>query len=249
MEGDLGWFRGGSSSNNWDLHAVVRFACGGTGQVQGARSSSPPPSDESFSWPLPMPQPQWHDDPAVDELFQALLAAPEPEVAPHPSSPRNEEPETQQPAPADEAPAKPRRGSGGPTRSKRKSKKNQAQGSPASGLSPATTLRSPSVSVGVESYEDEEDDDTLDVRLLLEDTDMGHAEDHALLFLQPEELAPVLGSGDDVMPLPKPDEPVAGMGNDLMLVPNNKADGPERDEKGIREMRASDPCSIREHWC
>lgn len=113
MEGDLGWCRGGSS-NNWDLHAVVRFAC----SSQGAPSS--PPSDGSFSWP---PQ-ALSAEPSVDDLFQALLAEPKAD-APQPSSPRNEAaPTTQQPTQAaDEAPAKPRssgRGGGGPTRSKRK---------------------------------------------------------------------------------------------------------------------------------
>ncbi|PUZ60510.1 LOW QUALITY PROTEIN: hypothetical protein GQ55_4G134900 [Panicum hallii var. hallii] len=45
MEGDLRWCCG-SSSNNWDQHAVVRFACGGGGRV-----TPPPASDESFfSW-------------------------------------------------------------------------------------------------------------------------------------------------------------------------------------------------------
>jgi WRKY transcription factor 22 len=101
MEGDQGWCRGGSS-NNWDLHAVVRFACG-----DAAPTSAPPSDDDAFPWPGPL-QPLL-TDPAVDELCQALLAAPKPE-APQPSSPAIQQP----------AQAKPRRGGGGPTRSKRK---------------------------------------------------------------------------------------------------------------------------------
>jgi WRKY transcription factor 22 len=96
MEGDQGWCCGGSS-NNWDLHAVVRFACG-----DAAPTSAPPSDDDAFPWAGPL-QPLL-TDPAVDELSQALLAAPQP-------SP----PAIQQPAQA-----KPRRGGGGPTRSKRK---------------------------------------------------------------------------------------------------------------------------------
>jgi WRKY transcription factor 22 len=124
MEGDLGWCCGGggsSSSNNWDLHAVVRSACGG-GAGQDA-----PPSDDSFPW-LSSLQPQLQlptedDVPTVHDLCQAILPEPKqaPEEAPHQlSSPRNE---TQRLTPADEAPAKPQpsgRGGGGPTRSKRK---------------------------------------------------------------------------------------------------------------------------------
>jgi len=117
MEGDLPWCFG--SSNNWDLHAVVRLACG-----SGGRITPPPASDKSFfSWlpPQPQPQPQMDAaacrplpaDPAVEDLcLQALLAA-----AP--------KPETQQPAasPRNEAPPKPLtscRNAGGPTRSRRK---------------------------------------------------------------------------------------------------------------------------------
>jgi hypothetical protein len=39
MEGRLGWCRGASSSNNWDLHAVVRFACGDA-------DAKPPPQQQ-----------------------------------------------------------------------------------------------------------------------------------------------------------------------------------------------------------
>ncbi|XP_062227617.1 WRKY transcription factor 22-like [Phragmites australis] len=130
MEGDLGWCSssGGGSSNNWDLHAVVRFASG--------RVTPSPPSDDSFSC-LPPPQPQMDEsidaaawqtlpaEPGVDDLCQALFTAPKPET-PQPSSTQNEELPQRQ---ADEPPAKPRTsgsgGGGGPTRSKRKSKKSQ----------------------------------------------------------------------------------------------------------------------------
>ncbi|KAK3132984.1 hypothetical protein QOZ80_6AG0530450 [Eleusine coracana subsp. coracana] len=349
MEGDLWWCRGGSSSssNNWDLHAVVRFACSGAAS-QGAPAS--PPSDGSFSWPSPWQQPlPGDDDPATDNLCQALLAEPKAESSPQPSSPRNEAPTTQQPTLADEAPSnKPRRpsgrGGGGPPRSKRKSKKSQvnkevtrvpagspsadlwawrkygqkpikgspyprgyyrcstdkdckarkqvercradpgtliitytgehshpvplhrnslagttrskpqqkqprapsspageeAQSSPSppslaadttnNKLSPATPLRSPSV--GVE-YEDEEDDDTLAIRLLLEDTEMVTHQDDALLFLEHDEPAqPVVvqgsGAGCDVgaMLLPKPEELAPSGCDDAMLFPNNEADEP-----------------------
>ncbi|XP_066374995.1 WRKY transcription factor 22-like [Miscanthus floridulus] len=123
MEGDLRWCCG-SSSNDWDLHAVVRFAsCSG-----GSRVTSPRASDESFSC-LPLPPQSQKDEltdaaalqqprigPAVDDfcLQQAFFAAPQP---------RNE-------APPQQPPAKPRtsyhnNGVGGPTRSKRKKKKSQ----------------------------------------------------------------------------------------------------------------------------
>ncbi|OEL22047.1 WRKY transcription factor 22 [Dichanthelium oligosanthes] len=145
MDGDLGW-RSSSGSNNWDLHAVVRFACSGGGRV--APSSS---SNDSFSWlhtpsasedsstGLPPSQPQTDQlmdaaasqplltNPAVDDLcLQAFFASPKPET-PQPSSPRNKA--QTQPSPADGPPGKPRTsgrvGGGGPTRSKRKGKKSQ----------------------------------------------------------------------------------------------------------------------------
>ncbi|CAD6336682.1 unnamed protein product [Miscanthus lutarioriparius] len=123
MEGDLRWCCG-SSSNDWDLHAVVRFAsCSG-----GSRVTSPRASDESFSC-LPLPPQSEKDEltdaaalqqppigPAIDDfsLQQAFFATPQP---------RNE-------APPQQPPAKPRasyrnNGVGGPTRSKRKKKKSQ----------------------------------------------------------------------------------------------------------------------------
>jgi hypothetical protein len=116
----------------------------------------------------------------------------------------------------------------------------QGQGSPSAcggRLSPSTPLRSPSV--GVE-YEDEEDDDTLAVELLLEDTEMA-ADDDALLFLQPvDEPAPpgVPGSDvigcDNMMLLPnKQEEPTLAGGNggagafdDAILFPDNQPDEP-----------------------
>jgi hypothetical protein len=98
MEGHLSWCHGASSSNNWDLQAVVRFACGDT---------NTPTSDDGFPWPGPL-QPLL-TDPAVDDLCQASK-----QEAGQPSSPAG----NQQPAPA-----KPRtsgRAGGGPSRSKRK---------------------------------------------------------------------------------------------------------------------------------
>nr|CAB3468067.1 unnamed protein product [Digitaria exilis] len=147
MEGDLGWFSS-SGSNNWDLHAVVRFACTGSGRV----AAPPPASNDSFSWlhtpsasedssaGLLTPQPQTDQlmdaaasqplltDPAVDDLcMQAFFASPKPET-PQPSPPRIEAP-PQRP-PADGPPGKQPRtsgrvGGGRSSRSKRKSKKNQ----------------------------------------------------------------------------------------------------------------------------
>ncbi|RLN12637.1 WRKY transcription factor 22-like [Panicum miliaceum] len=127
MEGDLRWCFG-SSSNNWDLHAVVRFACGG-----GDRVTPPPASDEFFfSWLPPPPQPQmdaaaWQPlpaDPAVEDLclHAFLAAAPKPDT-PQPASPRNEAPPQQQPP---KPPTSYRnRNTGGPTGSRRKKKKSQ----------------------------------------------------------------------------------------------------------------------------
>ncbi|CAN6207645.1 unnamed protein product [Urochloa humidicola] len=147
MEGDPGWFCS-SGSNNWDLHAVVRFACSG-----GSRVAPPPASNDTFSWlhtpsaseessGLPPPPQTDHlrnattaaasqplqADPAVDDLcLQAFFASPKPDT-PQPSSPTNEAPPPQE-SPADAPPDKPRSsgrpGGGGPTRSRRKSKKSQ----------------------------------------------------------------------------------------------------------------------------
>jgi hypothetical protein len=61
MEGRLGWCRGASSSNNWDLHAVVRFACG---------DADAPTSDDGFPWPGPL-QPLLDRPRAIDDLCQA----------------------------------------------------------------------------------------------------------------------------------------------------------------------------------
>ncbi|KAL6603996.1 hypothetical protein ACP70R_044357 [Stipagrostis hirtigluma subsp. patula] len=124
MEGDVGWCfgSGGGGGNNWDLHAVVRFACGGA-----ARVAPPPPVDDS-SW---LPQPQLPGDAAAaDDLCQAFFAGP---VPPHPLSPQTSPPRNeaapQQPPAAEESPAKPqtsgRSGGGRTARSKRKSKKSQ----------------------------------------------------------------------------------------------------------------------------
>jgi WRKY transcription factor 22 len=143
MEGDLGWFCG-NGSNNWDLHAVVRFACTGSGRV--ALQSA---SNDTFSWlntpsalesssGLPQPQPladQLMDadaatasqpilaEPAIDDLcLQAFFVSPKP-ATPQPSSPTNVAPPSDM-SPADGAPGKPRTsdraGGGGPIRSKRK---------------------------------------------------------------------------------------------------------------------------------
>ncbi|CAL5042618.1 unnamed protein product [Urochloa decumbens] len=137
MEGDLGWFCS-SGSNNWDLHAVVRFACSGSGHI----APPPAPASEESSSELPPPQPQMDHlmnaaaaasqpllaDPAVDDLcLQAFFASPKADT-PQPSSPTNEALPPPR-SPADAAPGKPRSsgraGGGGPTRSKRKSKKSQ----------------------------------------------------------------------------------------------------------------------------
>jgi hypothetical protein len=117
MESDLRWCSG-SSNNDWDLHAVVRFAsCSG-----GSCVPSPRASDESFSClPLPPPPPQKDDvtdattalsqqlpiGPAIDDscLQQAFFATPQS---------RNEAP-----APPLQPPAAKLR-IGGATRSKRK---------------------------------------------------------------------------------------------------------------------------------
>ncbi|RLM54576.1 WRKY transcription factor 22-like [Panicum miliaceum] len=87
MEGDQRWCFG-SSSNNWDLHAVVRFACGGGGRV-----TPPPASDESFFSLLPPPPlPPPHKDEQMDAAaWQPLPADPSPPSkisASRPSSPR-----------------------------------------------------------------------------------------------------------------------------------------------------------------
>ncbi|CAN6201487.1 unnamed protein product [Urochloa humidicola] len=135
MEGDPGWFCS-SGSNNWDLHAVVRFACSG-----GAHVAPPPAPTDTFSG-LPLPPQTDHlrsaataaasqpllADPAVDDLcLQAFFASPKPDT-PHQTSPTNEAPPPQE-SPADAPPGKPRSsgraGGGGPTRSRRKSKKSQ----------------------------------------------------------------------------------------------------------------------------
>ncbi|KAL6876471.1 hypothetical protein ACP4OV_013043 [Aristida adscensionis] len=149
MEGDLGWCAsssGSGSSNNWDLHAVVRFACGGAGRVAPPPPPPPPPppsSDDSLSWLAQLKlqtdehidadewQPPLPADPAaVDDLCQAFFPRPmaPQEQPPETSSPRNDN-VPQQPPSDDPPPARPqtsgRSGAGGPARSKRKSKKSQ----------------------------------------------------------------------------------------------------------------------------
>ncbi|PWZ19459.1 putative WRKY transcription factor 27 [Zea mays] len=132
MESDLRWCSG-SSNNDWDLHAVVRFAsCSG-----GSCVPSPRTSNESFSClPLPPPPPQKDDvtdaaalsqqlpiGPAIDDscLQQAFFATPQS---------RNEAP-----APPLQPPAKLR--IGGATRSKRKKKsKKEVKRVPVVGASP-----------------------------------------------------------------------------------------------------------------
>nr|CAB3470553.1 unnamed protein product [Digitaria exilis] len=123
MEGDLHWCYG-SSDDNWDLHAVVRFACGGG----GGHVTPPKASDEPFSWLMPRPQKDEKTDaapcqplrPADEDIY--FFAAPMADTTTQPASPRNEAP-SQQPL------AKPRRISyrngGGPERSKRKKKRIQ----------------------------------------------------------------------------------------------------------------------------
>jgi WRKY transcription factor 22 len=123
---DLRWCCG-SSSNDWDLHAVVRFASCSGGGSRVTTSSPLRASDEPFSSCLLPPQSQTKDEvtdaaapqqlptgPAVgvDDLClqQAFLAT---------AQPRNNEA-----PPAAKRPRTPYRsnngGGGGPTRSKRK---------------------------------------------------------------------------------------------------------------------------------
>lgn len=123
---DLRWCCG-SSSNDWDLHAVVRFASCSGGGSRVTTSSPLRASDEPFSSCLLPPQSQTKDEvtdaaapqqlptgPAVgvDDLClqQAFLAT---------SQPRNNEA-----PPAAKRPRTPYRSNngvgGGPTRSKRK---------------------------------------------------------------------------------------------------------------------------------
>ncbi|KQK18238.1 WRKY transcription factor 22 isoform X2 [Brachypodium distachyon] len=49
MKGDAGWYYQSASQNDWDLNAVVRYACGG-------RVSQPRPSDDPFASFLPPAQ-------------------------------------------------------------------------------------------------------------------------------------------------------------------------------------------------
>ncbi|KAJ1259292.1 hypothetical protein BS78_10G142800 [Paspalum vaginatum] len=146
MEGDLGWCCS-SGSNNWDLHAVVRFGCSGGGSVPTPSAVS----DDDFSWlPTPsvsedpysgvLPQAQQHTDQLVmeDAASQSLLADPAVDdlclqaffASPKPTSPAGNEAPPQR-SPADGPPAKPRSSArvdgGKQTRSKRKSKKSQVK--------------------------------------------------------------------------------------------------------------------------
>ncbi|XP_037457325.1 probable WRKY transcription factor 27 [Triticum dicoccoides] len=109
MDSDAGcYYLGGGGGNDWDLNAVVRFACRG-------RVLPPPPSDDPFSSFLPPPPPVVEDhgmpdaaaslpDPpvdgnggsaAVDELSIAFFAP----SAALPASPQPPPPPQQQPAP------------------------------------------------------------------------------------------------------------------------------------------------------
>ncbi|VAI77062.1 unnamed protein product [Triticum turgidum subsp. durum] len=109
MDSDAGcYYLGGGGGNDWDLNAVVRFACRG-------RVLPPPPSDDPFSSFLPPPPPVVEDhgmpdaaaslpDPpvdgnggsaAVDELSIAFFAP----SAALPASPQPPPPQQQQPAP------------------------------------------------------------------------------------------------------------------------------------------------------
>jgi WRKY transcription factor 22 len=100
MEGDAGWYYHSGGTNDWDLNAVVRYACGGRGRV------SPPPtsSDDPFSTFYPPPPPPQElttgdrlfgantslpdlpfdgDSAVVDELSIAFFGPPAPPLAPH----------------------------------------------------------------------------------------------------------------------------------------------------------------------
>ncbi|KAM0840377.1 hypothetical protein ACQ4PT_045075 [Festuca glaucescens] len=66
MEGDAGWYYHSGGNNDWDLNAVVRYACGG-------RVSPPPPSDDPFSSFCPPPPPQ---ELTGDRLFEANTSLP-----------------------------------------------------------------------------------------------------------------------------------------------------------------------------
>ncbi|KAM0896263.1 hypothetical protein ACQ4PT_023314 [Festuca glaucescens] len=68
MEGDAGWYYHSGGSNDWDLNAVVRYACGG-------RVSPPPSSDDPFSsfYPPP-PAPQ---ELTGNRLFEANTSLPD----------------------------------------------------------------------------------------------------------------------------------------------------------------------------
>ncbi|AQK90197.1 WRKY transcription factor 22-like [Zea mays] len=130
---DLRWCCG-SSSNDWDLHAVVRFASCSGGGSRVTTSSPLRASDEPFSsCLLPPPQSQTKDEvtdaaapqqlptgPAVgvDDLClqQAFLGLATPQ-------PRNNE--APPPAKRPRTPYRSNNGVGGPTRSKRKKKKSQ----------------------------------------------------------------------------------------------------------------------------
>ncbi|KAE8786075.1 WRKY7 transcription factor [Hordeum vulgare] len=107
MEGDAGCYYLGGGCNDWDLNAVVRYACRG-------RVPPPPPSDDPFSSFLPPPVPAVEDhgmphaaDPpvngngvsdAVDELSIAFFA---------PSSTGTLLPTSPQPPPLQQQPAAP----------------------------------------------------------------------------------------------------------------------------------------------
>uniref|UniRef100_A0ACD6AI96 Uncharacterized protein n=1 Tax=Avena sativa TaxID=4498 RepID=A0ACD6AI96_AVESA len=65
MDGDAGWYYHSGGSNDWDLNAVVRYACGG-------RVPPPPSSEDPFSSFFPTPQ-----ELVGDGLFDAATSLPD----------------------------------------------------------------------------------------------------------------------------------------------------------------------------
>ncbi|XP_047051968.1 probable WRKY transcription factor 27 [Lolium rigidum] len=105
MEGDAGWYYHSGGTNDWDLNAVVRYACGGRGRVSPPPSSSSDDPLSTFYPPPPPPQelttgdrlfgantslpdlPYDGNSAVVDELSIAFFGPPAPPLAPHPPPP------------------------------------------------------------------------------------------------------------------------------------------------------------------
>ncbi|KAK1610310.1 hypothetical protein QYE76_033983 [Lolium multiflorum] len=73
MEGDAGWYYHSGGTNDWDLNAVVRYACGGRGRV----SPPPPSSDDPFSTFCPPPPAPPQELTTGDRLFGANTSLPD----------------------------------------------------------------------------------------------------------------------------------------------------------------------------